>query len=103
MLCTWRVAIYRYTRSIFQKIIITTFISNCDLTQGILILLLFAVVCLLVTSAQSEAIAAVENGDANVDELINSDLDGEASRRRRMRQYRPNRRRSGYFPRWLFG
>ncbi len=69
-----------------------------------MMLLMFAVVCVLVTSAQGEAIAAVETGDANVDDPIESaDLDGEFSRRRRMRQFRPNRRRGGYFPRWLFG
>jgi hypothetical protein len=67
-------------------------------------LLIFAVVCVLVTSsAKTEAVAAVETGvAANVDDVVD-DLDGEASRRRRMRQFRPSRRRGGYFPRWLFG
>ena len=73
------------------------FISNCG-AQGILILLMFAVVSVLVTSTQSAALAAVETGDANVE-----DLDVEATRRRRVRNFRPQRRRGGYFPRWLFG
>lgn len=80
------------------------FISNCG-AQGILILLMFAVVSVLVTCTQSAALAAVETGDANVE-----DLDGEATRRRRVssrfrpqRNFRPQRRRGGYFPRWLFG
>lgn len=68
-------------------------------------LLILAVVCVLVTSSAKtdEAVAAVETGvAANVDDVVD-DLDGEASRRRRMRQFRPSRRRGGYFPRWLFG
>lgn len=59
---------------------------------------MFAVVCVLATPAKSAALATVENVDANVD-----DLDVEASRRRRVRNFRPQRRRGGYFPRWLFG
>lgn len=66
--------------------------------------MILATVCVLVTSsAKIEALAAVETGvAANVDDVVD-DLDGEASRRRRMRQFRPSRRRGGYFPRWLFG
>ena len=65
-------------------------------------LLMLAVVCVHLTSAKSEDLAALETGNANVDDLT-VDLDSEASRRRRVRNFRPQRRRGGYFPRWLFG
>lgn len=51
---------------------------------------MLVVICVLVTTAQIELVHAED-----------VDLDTDASRR--VRHYRPQRRRGGYFRRWLFG